>query len=98
MQYSYIYILTNTTHTTLYTGVTSDLIKRIWQHKNKASGGFTSKYNITKLVYFEIFEDITEAIKREKQIKGGSRQDKLNLITKNNPKFRDLYTEIASPA
>lgn len=96
MQYSYVYLLTNKTNSTLYTGVTSDLIKRIWQHKNKVADGFTSKYNITKLVYFEVFEDITEAIKREKQIKGGSRQDKLDLITKNNPEFRDLYAEIAS--
>lgn len=96
MQYSYVYLLTNKTNTTLYTGVTSDLIKRIWQHKNKIADSFTRRYNIEKLVYYEVFEDIIEAIKREKQIKGGSRQDKLNLITKDNPEFRDLYNEIAS--
>jgi len=80
----------------LYAGVTSDLVKRIWQHKNKVADGFTAKYNINKLVYFEIYEDIEESIKREKQIKGGSRQDKLNLIIKDNQSFKDLYDEIAS--
>lgn len=80
----------------MYAGVTSDLVKRIWQHKNKVADGFTAKYNINKLVYFEIYEDIEESIKREKQIKGGSRQDKLNLIIKDNQSFKDLYDEIAS--
>lgn len=96
MQYSYVYILTNKTNTTLYTGVTSDLIKRVWQHKNKTAGSFTSRYNVTKLVYFEVFEDITEAIKREKQIKSGSRQDKIDLIISENSQFNDLYKQIAS--
>ena len=88
--------MTNKNYTTLYTGVTSNLIRRVWQHKNKVADGFTSKYNITKLVYYEVFEDINEAIRREKQIKGASRQDKINLITKNNPDYKDLYDEIAS--
>lgn len=96
LRYSYIYIMTNRTNTTLYTGVTSNLVKRVWQHKNKIADSFTSKYNITKLVYYEIFEGIEEAIKKEKQMKGGSRQDKIDLITKNNPDFKDLYDEIAS--
>jgi|SRR3989344_4822239 len=93
---SYIYIMTNKTNTVLYTGVTSDLVKRAYQHKNKQVSGFTAKYNINKLVYFEVFSDITEAIRREKQIKGGSRHDKVNLIIKNNPNFKDLFDEIAS--
>ena len=96
MKQSYVYIMTNKNSTALYTGVTSNLVRRVWQHKNKVADGFTSKYNITKLVYYEVFEDINEAIRREKQIKGGSRQDKINLITKNNPDYKDLCDEIAS--
>ena len=83
-------------NTVLYVGVTDNLIKRVYQHKNKLADGFTSKYNINKLVYFEIFEDINEAIKREKQIKGGSREKKLKLIKSKNPEFHDLYNEIIS--
>jgi len=78
----------------LYTGVTADLIKRIWIHKNKLGGGFTAKYNVNKLVYYEFFENITLAIIREKQIKGGSRQDKIDLVNKFNPEWKDLYGEI----
>lgn len=80
----------------MYVGVTDNLIKRIYQHKNKLAGGFTAKYNINKLVYYEIFKDINEAIKREKQIKGGSREKKLKLIKSKNPEFHDLYNEIIS--
>jgi len=90
----YVYIATNKINTVLYTGVTSDLIKRIFEHKNKLVYGFTSKYNIYKLVYYEIYNDINEAIKREKQIKGGSRKKKLELIETTNPELRDLYEEI----
>ena len=90
----YVYIATNKLNTVLYTGVTSDLIKRIWQHKNKVLPGFTFKYNINKLVYCEVFDDINEAIKREKKIKAGSRKKKINLIVKNNFKFKDLYEDI----
>lgn len=91
---SYIYILTNKGNRVLYVGVCSNLVKRVYQHKNKEVQGFTAKYNIHKLVYYEVFEDITEAIKREKQLKGGSRQDKLDLIKTLNPTFKDLYQEL----
>ena len=91
---SYIYIMTNYTNTTLYTGVTNNLVRRVYEHKNKLVKGFTSKYNLTKLVYYEIFEDITQAIKREKQIKGGSRKTKEELINSINDKWEDLYDKI----
>lgn len=93
-KYSYIYLLTNKYNTVIYVGVTSDLIKRIYQHKNKLGDGFSSKYNLDKLVYYEVFEDINEAINREKQIKGGSRQKKFDLIKTMNPEFKDLYSQI----
>lgn len=96
LKYSYVYILTNKVNSVFYTGVTNNLIKRVWQHKNKVADGFTSKYNLNKLVYFEIFEDMNESIKREKQIKGGSRQKKIDLIIKENPEYKDLYDQIAS--
>ena len=96
MKQSFIYIMTNKLNTVFYIGVTENLIKRVYQHKNKLVSGFTEKYNINKLVYYEIYEDITEAIKREKQLKGGSRQKKIDLIKNHNPKFTDLYEEIAS--
>jgi len=86
--------MTNKINTVLYIGVTSNLVKRIYEHKNHLADGFTSKYNIDKLVYYEIFEDIEEAIKREKQLKGGSRQKKIDLIKFKNPEFKDLYNEI----
>lgn len=86
--------MTNKINTVLYVGVTDNLVKRVYQHKNKLASGFSSKYNVNKLVYFEIFEDINEAIAREKQIKGGSRKKKLDLIIKFNPSFKDLYSEI----
>ena len=90
----YIYIATNKINTVLYTGVTDNLVKRIYQHKNKMVLGFTAKYNINKLVYYEAFDDINEAIKREKQIKAGSRKKKIDLIKKMNQDFKDLYEEI----
>ncbi len=93
-KYSYVYILTNITNKVLYVGVTSDLIKQIFEHKNHLVKGFTEKYNVTKLVYFDQFEDIENAILREKQIKGGSRENKLQIIEKNNPTFEDLYQTI----
>jgi putative endonuclease len=89
-----IYIVTNPTNTVLYTGVTNHLTRRIVEHKLHIGSTFTSKYNVTKLVYFEIFTDIKEAIKREKQIKAGSRRKKLNLIHSMNPKFEDLLDKI----
>jgi len=87
----FIYIATNKTNTVLYTGVTNNLIKRIYQHKNKVVANFSAKYNINKLVYYEVFQDVNAAIKREKQIKAGSRKKKLELIKKMNPNFEDLY-------
>ena len=94
MKQYYVYIATNPQHNVLYTGVTNNLVRRIWEHKQKLVVGFSSKYNINKLVYYEIFEDINEAIKREKQIKGGSREKKLKLIESTNPLFEDLYDSI----
>ena len=90
----YIYILFNKRNGTLYTGVTSNLLKRIYEHKNKLADGFTKKYSVDKLGYYEIFEDITKAIEREKQIKGGSRDKKLMLIESTNAEWKDLYEDI----
>ncbi len=89
-----VYILTNRQNGTLYTGVTSDLPARVWQHKNKVTRGFSAKYNLTNLVYFELFEDMYHAISREKQIKAGSRKVKIGLIEGFNPGWRDLYGDI----
>ncbi len=89
-----VYLLTNRPSGTLYTGVTNDLPNRIWQHKSKVTKGFSSKYNLTRLVYFELFEDMYEAISREKQIKAGSRKVKIRLIESSNPEWRDLYVEV----
>jgi putative endonuclease len=87
----YVYILTNKNNTVLYTGVTRDLEVRVWQHKRRSNlKSFTAKYNVDKLVYFEHFTHIVEAIGREKQIKGGSRQKKEALINKENPEWLDL--------
>ncbi|MFA6215638.1 MAG: GIY-YIG nuclease family protein [Patescibacteria group bacterium] len=86
----YVYLMTNKANNVIYTGVANDLERRVYEHKNKLIEGFTSKYNANKLVYFEETDDIGEAIKREKQIEGGSRQDKINLINVGNPKWEDL--------
>lgn len=89
--------MTNDNNTVLYTGVTSNLKERVKEHKEKLhSGSFTSRYNIRKLVYFEHVDTIGDAIKREKQIKGGSRKKKLELINSNNPGWRDLYHDLHS--
>jgi len=90
----YVYIMTNKNNTVLYTGVTSDLVKRVYEHKNKLADGFTKKYNAVKLVYYEVFDDTSEAIRREKQIKGGSRDNKVRLIESMNPRWDDLYDDI----
>ena len=87
----YVYILTNKQNKVLYTGVTSSLIKRIYEHKNKLVDGFTKKYNVSKLVYFEIFSDMINAITREKQIKGWLRAKKIALIESKNPEWKELY-------
>ena len=94
MKKGYVYILTNPKNTVLYIGVTSNLVKRIWQHKNKSIDGFSKKYNLTKLIYFEIFESIDEAILREKRMKKWRRNWKENLINQTNPNWNDLYKEI----
>lgn len=89
-----VYIATNKINTVLYTGVTNNLKRRIYEHKNKLVSSFSEKYNINKLVYFEVFDDINLAIAREKQIKAGSRNKKEELIKNKNPDFKDLYAEI----
>ncbi len=88
-----IYIMTNKGNTVLYTGVTSNLFNRVAQHKDKLIAGFTSTYNVNKLVYYEEYDTMEEAIAREKQIKGGSRQEKIELINSKNPGWRDLYDD-----
>ena len=87
----YVYILTNEYHTVLYTGVTSDLFQRVFEHREKVFPGFTAKYNVDKLVYFEQFGNVYDAIDREKQIKGGSRKKKIDLINSRNPNWDDLW-------
>ncbi|MCD6177251.1 MAG: GIY-YIG nuclease family protein [Candidatus Cloacimonetes bacterium] len=94
MKYSYVYILSDVNNKILYTGVTSDLLKRVWEHKNHVVEGFTKRYNVTKLVYYEEGEDIYSAISREKQIKGKLRKKKIALIEKVNPEWRDLYLDL----
>ena len=90
----YVYVITNNRNTVLYVGVTNDLIRRVYEHREKLADGFTRKYNITKLVYYEVFEDIENAILREKQIKAGSRQKKVQLINSINREWHDLYDEL----
>lgn len=90
----YVYIATNKQGTVLYTGVTNNLIRRMYEHKTKIASSFSSKYNVVKLVYYEVYNDIKEALKREKQIKGGSRKKKIELINSLNPKLEDLYQQI----
>jgi len=89
-----VYILANYNNRVLYTGVTNNLVRRVWEHKEKLSEGFTKKYEVTKLVYYEFFEDISVAIQREKQIKAGPRKKKLDLINKFNPEWQDMYSQI----
>ena len=89
-----IYIMTNKNNTVLYTGVTNDLLRREAEHKAGKGGSFTSKYKIIKLVYFECGDDVNAAIDREKQIKGGSRQSKIDMINEMNPEWKDLYDEL----
>jgi putative endonuclease len=86
-----VYILTNKNNTVLYVGVTNNLTRRIWEHKSKLIEGFTKKYNVDKLVYFESFDNPDDAIKREKQLKAGSRKKKFELISKLNPEWKELY-------
>ncbi len=90
----FVYILTNFEETTFYIGVTSNLQKRIWEHKNKIVKGFTKKYNVDKLVYYEQTEDVEIALNREKQLKRWHRQWKVNLIKEFNPEMKDLFESI----
>ena len=90
----YVYILTNSTNRVLYTGVTNNIEKRLYEHKTKAVKGFTARYNVHKLVYFETTTEIYSAIQREKQIKGFTRDKKVNLINSVNPAWADLMEKI----
>ena len=90
----YVYIMTNVRNTVLYTGITNNLYRRVFEHKHKLREGFTKKYNVTKIVYYEVFDDVQLAITREKQIKAGSRQKKIDLIKGMNINFRDLYDSL----
>jgi putative endonuclease len=87
----YVYILASQKNGTLYVGVTTDLQKRVWQHKNEQVEGFTKKYGVKNLVYFEIYEEYWDAANREKRIKKWNRAWKINLIVKDNPEWDDLY-------
>lgn len=89
-----IYMLTNKPNGTLYIGVTSNLPERVWQHRHKITEGFSAKYNLTRLVYFELYDDMYDVIYREKQLKAGSREKKLALIESANPQWLDLYEQI----
>ncbi|MEK7147109.1 MAG: GIY-YIG nuclease family protein [Patescibacteria group bacterium] len=93
-KYYYIYLMTNKNNNVIYTGITNNLKNRVFQHKEKNIQGFTKKYNIVKLVYYEIFNNPYDAISREKQIKAGSRKKKDGLIDKMNPQWKDLYEEL----
>ena len=91
----YIYIMTNQNNTTLYIGVTNNLVRRVWEHKNKVhKRAFTARYNLDKLVYYEIYEDELTAIQREKTLKAGNRERKNQLIESMNPEWKDLFEAI----
>jgi len=87
-------MMTNNGNSVIYTGVTGDLVKRVHQHREGLCEGFTKRYNVVKLVYYEVFNDPKDAIAREKQLKGGSRKRKIELITAFNPDWQDLYEAI----
>jgi len=89
-----VYIMTNTHNTVIYSGVTNNLARRVYEHKNGWGGIFTKKYNVCKLVYYEVTDNIYAALAREKQIKGGSRKKKIDLVNSLNPEWKDLYQEI----
>ncbi len=94
MKKFYVYIMSSGKNGTLYIGVTSDLTKRVWQHKNKIFEGFTEKYDIIDLVHYEVYDDAENAIKREKRLKHWIRSWKIDLIQKQNPEWKDLYDSI----
>ena len=91
----YVYIMSNDTNTVTYTGVTSNLARRVHEHKEKVVEGFTKKYNIRKLVYYEVADDWHSALEREKEIKKGSRRSMVNLVNGMNADWRDLYEEVS---
>ncbi|MGD9808403.1 MAG: GIY-YIG nuclease family protein [Deferribacterales bacterium] len=94
MRNGYVYIITNSNNSTLYVGVTSNIKKRIYEHKQKFIDGFSKKYNLTKLVYFECFDNITDALCREKQLKAYKRAKKQEIVNSLNPEWKDLYEGI----
>ena len=94
MKQYYVYFTTNKNNNVIYVGVTGNLLQRIYQHKNKIFAGFTKKYNVDKLVYYEIYNNIEDAIRREKQLKNWHREWKMRLIEEHNPEFNDLYDNI----
>jgi putative endonuclease len=93
-KYYYVYILSNKYNNVIYVGITNDLIRRVYEHKNKLVEGFTEKYNVDKLVYYELFNDPINAITREKQLKGYSRKKKVELINSFNQEWKDLYENL----
>lgn len=94
MSYHYVYMVTSKRNGTLYIGVTTDLKRRIWQHKNKAVEGFTSRYNVDRLVWFETYDDYWEAAQRERRMKKWNRDWKIELIEGSNPEWNDLYDRL----
>ena len=93
-----VYIMASRRNGTIYTGVTSNLVQRIWQHKQNLGGDFTTKHGCKTLVWYEVFENMPDAIAREKRIKGGSRKKKLDLIETRNPQWLDLYEQLENTA
>jgi putative endonuclease len=89
-----VYVMTNAHHTVIYSGMTNHLARRVYEHKNGLGGVFTKKYNVVKLVYYEVTDNVYAALAREKQIKGGSRKKKIDLINSLNPEWKDLFDEI----
>jgi putative endonuclease len=89
-----VYIMTNAHNTVIYSGVTNNLARRVYEHKNGLGGIFTKKYNVNKLVYYEVGDNVNAALAREKQIKGGSRKKKIDLVNSINPEWKDLFDEI----
>jgi putative endonuclease len=89
-----VYIMTNANNSVLYTGVTNHLLRRAYEHRNGLGGIFTKQYNITKLIYYEVTDNVQAALVREKQIKGGSRKKKIDLVNNLNPEWKDLYDEL----
>ena len=90
-----VYIMTNAHNTVIYSGVSNNLARRVYEHKNGLGGIFTKKYNVNKLVYYEVGDNVHAALAREKQIKGGSRKKKMDLVNSVNPEWKDLFEEIS---